>query len=177
MYVNTERLVLVPLDARQMRLWLEEITVLEKELDCIYRAETMEGDFLRIVEGQLSVTEQNEPHYYWYGFWFLIRKSDRTVVGSADFKAGPNGKGEVEIGYGLGKEFEHNGYMTEAVKAMCDWAKKRDGVSHVIAETYLDNQPSQNILRRCGFTETKREDSIWWKLQKLNNTKGVVALR
>ena len=164
MYVNTERLVLVPLNARQMRLWLEQITELEKELDCTYKAESLEGDFLKIVKGQLHVTEQNENNYYWHSFWFLIRKSDRTVVGSADFKTGPNENGEVEIGYGLGKEFEHNGYMTEAVKAMCDWAKNQSGVSHVIAETYLDNEPSQNILCRCGFTETKRDNSIWWKL-------------
>lgn len=94
----------------------------------------------------------------------MVRKSDRTVVGSADFKAGPNEKGEVEIGYGLSKEFEHNGYMTEAVRAMCLWAKAQNGVSHVIAETYLDNMPSQNILKRCGFEETMRGESVWWRL-------------
>ena len=33
-------------------------------------------------------------------------KTDRIVVGSADFKGLPNAQGEVEIGYGLGKEFE-----------------------------------------------------------------------
>lgn len=43
------------------------------------------------------------------------------------------------------------------------WAKAQNGVSHVIAETYLENAPSQNILRRCGFVETKRGESVWWR--------------
>ncbi|MFB0921518.1 MAG: GNAT family N-acetyltransferase [Oscillospiraceae bacterium] len=164
MKVDTERLELVALDARQMRLWLRDLSALEKELNCTYKAEALEGDFLRIVEGQAKLTEENAAEYYWHSFWFLIRKSDRTVVGSADFKKGPNEKGEVEIGYGLGKEFEHNGYMTEAVKAMCDWAKRQPKVKNVIAETLLDNQPSQNILKRCGFKETSRGESVWWRV-------------
>ena len=164
MLINTERLELIPLDARQMWLWLNDLPTLEKELNCSYKGEELEGIFLKIVEGQAVLTEKNADQYYWHSFWFLVRKSDRVVVGSADFKAGPNEKGEVEIGYGLSKEFEHNGYMTEAVRAMCLWAKAQSKVSHVIAETYLDNAPSQNILKRCGFVETKRDESIWWRL-------------
>ena len=147
-----------------MRLWLEDIPTLEKELNCSYKGEALEGSFLRIVKGQAVLTEENASEYFWYSFWFLIRKNDRTVVGSADFKGGPNQYGEVEIGYGLNKEFEHNGYMTEAIGAMCAWAKAQEGISHVTAETYLDNVPSQNILKRCGFVETSRGDSVWWKL-------------
>ena len=164
MLINTERLELIPLDARQMWLWLNDLPKLEKELNCSYKGEELEGFFLKIVDGQAILTEKNASEYYWHSFWFLVRKSDRTVVGSADFKAGPNEKGEVEIGYGLSKEFEHNGYMTEAVRAMCLWAKAQNGVSHVIAETYLDNMPSQNILKRCGFEETMRGESVWWRL-------------
>lgn len=164
MLVNTERLELHALNAPQMRLWLGDLSALEKELSCSYKAEALEGIFLKIVEGQAVLTEENADKYYWHSFWFLIRKSDRVVVGSADFKAGPNENGEVEIGYGLGREFEHNGYMTEAVAAMSAWAKAQDGVSHVVAETDLDNAPSQNILKRCGFAETRRGESVWWKV-------------
>lgn len=164
MIINTERLELHVLDARQMRLWLNDIPTLEKELNCSYQAEPIEGFFRKIIEGQTKLTEENASEYFWHSFWFLIRRSDRTVVGSADFKTGPNENGEVEIGYGLGKEFEHNGYMTEAVAAMCLWAKAQDGLSHVIAETDLDNAPSQNILQRCGFEETRRDKSVWWKI-------------
>ena len=164
MIVDTERLELYVLNAPQMRLWLTDIPALERQLNCSYRGEPIEGIFLKIIEGQAVLTEEHESEYYWHSFWFLIRKSDRVVVGSAHFKSGPNENGEVEIGYGLGKEFEHNGYMTEAVAAMCQWAKAQPGISHVVAETYLDNAPSQNILKRCGFSETRRGESVWWRV-------------
>lgn len=124
----------------------------------------MEGIFKEIVSSQLLACKKDPAHYMWYTFWFLIRKSDRTVVGSASFKDIPNEKGEVEIGYGLGKAFEHNGYMTEAVKALCRWALGQNGVQHVTAETDPEGSASQNILKTCGFTEYKRDETIWWRL-------------
>lgn len=60
---------------------------------------------------------------------------------------------------------EHNGYMTEAVRAMCSWAKEQEGVSCITAETEADGFASQHILKRCGFTEYARNDTIWWRMQ------------
>ncbi|RXI42134.1 N-acetyltransferase [Clostridium tetani] len=164
MMIQTERLELIPLTLNQLKLWSEDIPKLEKELDCYYKAEEMKGFFLEIVKGQYEITRKDPNNYLWHSFFFLIRKEDRVVVGSADFKDVPNENGEVEIGYGLGKEFEHNGYMTEAVKAMCEWALKQNGVTSVIAETDLDGFASQRILERCGFKNYKQEESIWWRL-------------
>ncbi len=164
MRIQTERLELIPLTPHQLKLWIEDVSALEKELNCSYKAEPMEGFFLDIVKGQLEVTEKDRGNYLWHSFWFLIRKSDRVVVGSSDFKDAPNKNNEVEIGYGLGKEFEHNGYMTEAVKAMCDWALKQSTVSSIIAETDLDGFASQKVLKRCGFKKCKKEKTLWWRL-------------
>lgn len=164
MTLKTERLELVPLLPYQLRLWVEDIPKLEKDLKCSYRAEPMEGLFLEIVKEQLEKVEKNTNDYLWHSFWFLIRKSDQVVVGSADFKDIPNTDQEVEIGYGLGKDFEHHGYMTEAVQAMCKWALEQENVSHIIAETDIDGFASQRILQRCGFIETRREETIWWRL-------------
>ena len=161
---ETERLCLIPLTAKQLQLWVEDITTLEKELNCNYQAEPMEDLFLEIVKGQVKKTIDDEANYLYHTFWLLVRKTDRIVVGSADFKDVPNENGEVEIGYGLGKEFEHNGYMTEAVKTMCKWALEQNGVSHVIAETDIDSPASQNILKRCGFSLYKQADTCWWRL-------------
>jgi [ribosomal protein S5]-alanine N-acetyltransferase len=164
MKIETERLLLVPLSPRQLKLWVEDIPSLEKELNAVYMAEPMEGFFSDIVKDQLKKAEEDPQNFLWYSFWFLIRKSDRVVVGSADFKNIPDETGEVEIGYGLGEKFEHNGYMTEAVKAMCDWALKQNMVSSVIAETYLDGFASQKILERCGFKKYQQGETLWWRV-------------
>ncbi|WP_411679429.1 GNAT family N-acetyltransferase [Clostridium thailandense] len=162
MIIETERLKLILLTANQLKLWTEDIPALEKELKCTYKAEAMEGIFLEIVKGQYEITQKDPNNCLWHSFFFLIRKEDRVVVGSADFKDIPNEKGEVEIGYGLGKDFEHKGYMTEAVKAMCQWALKQNYVTNVIAETDFENFSSQNILKRCGFKKYKQGETLWW---------------
>lgn len=164
MLIQTERLELIPLTLNQLKLWIEDISQLEKELDCSYKAESMEGFFLEVVKGQYEITQKDPNNYLWHSFFFLVRKDDRVVVGSADFKDIPNENGDVEIGYGLGKEFEHNGYMTEAVKSMCGWALKQNGVTSVIAETDLEGLASQKILKRCGFKKDKEEETLWWRL-------------
>lgn len=164
MKIETERLEITALTPEQLELWLNQLPLLEQELECSYEAEPMEGMFREIVAGQLEIVRKARENYMWTSFWFIIRKSDRAVVGSMDFKAPPDHEGQVEIGYGLGKAFEHNGYMTEAIRTMCRWAAEQRGVSHVIAETDLDGLASQRILQRCGFTEYNRDNTVWWRL-------------
>lgn len=162
--LETERLELHPLKVDELKLWIENLPKLEKLLSCSYKAEPLEGIFLEIVKGQLEITKLHPNEYMWHSFWLLIRKSDRVVVGSADFKDIPNVDGEVEIGYGLGIQFEKQGYMTEAVQAMIKWAMGQEGVKHIIAETDLDGFASGRILQKCGFKEIARNQTIWWRL-------------
>lgn len=143
------------------------MAALEAELNCVYNAEPMEETFLAIVKGQCAVTEQDAGNEPWHSFWWIMRKEDRTVIGSADFKAPPE-NGAVEIGYGLGKAHEHHGYTTETVEAMCRWAFSQPAVNTVIAETEAGNLPSQRVLRRCGFAEYERNETIWWKRKRLD---------
>ena len=165
--LQTERLELVPLTALQLRKWLEHPDELERELMCSYRAEPLTGFFREIVEQQLCATRNDlDRNYVWHSFWFLIRRYDRVVVGSADFKDVPDAHGEVEIGYGLGDGFCKNGYMTEAVRAMCEWAFSQSGVKQILAETEPDNGASQRVLLRCGFREISRGETIHFCLQR-----------
>lgn len=84
----------------------------------------------------------------------IFCKDDRRVVGSAGVKDVPNKN--VEVCYGLSEEFEHNAYMTEAVKAMCEWALKQNSVINVIVETDLEYFASQRILEHCEFEKNKQ---------------------
>lgn len=164
MQLETERLWIIPLSAKQLSLWICDIPALERELQCAYQGEPVEGIFRDIVKGQAEKTAQDEANCLYHTFWFLVRKADRVAVGSDDFKNVPDQREEVEIGYGLGKDFEGRGYMTEAVRAMCAWALGQRGVSSVIAETEKNHFASQNVLRRCGFALYRQEETHWWRL-------------
>ncbi|WP_313072296.1 GNAT family N-acetyltransferase [Lacrimispora sp.] len=162
--IETNRLELIPLPPNALKLCVENLAELEKEMNCSYQGEPLEGYLLAIIKSQLDLVQRDPDNYIWHSIWLLIRNTDRVVIGSAAFKNTPDVDMEVEIGYGLGKAFEHNGYMTEAVKAMCDWALMQGTITHVIAETYLNGFASQRILKRCGFKEVRREKTIWWRL-------------
>ncbi|MFT8477445.1 MAG: GNAT family N-acetyltransferase [Liquorilactobacillus sp.] len=167
MIIETDRLDLVPLTVAQYHHWINNISLLEKELECSYQAEPLEDIFLSILRKQFVVTKKDAKNYLYHTFWFLIRKTDRVVVGSADFKDLPDNQDEVEIGYGLGKRFNHKGYMTEAIQAMCHWALTQENVSCIIAETEISNSASQNMLRRCGFKTYQKGSACWWRLPKI----------
>lgn len=163
MQLATNRLYLVPLTAEQLTLWIDDLPTLEQQLLCTYQAEPIEGLFLDIIRGQIERTIKDQAHYLYHTFWLIVRKADRVVIGSADFKDVPNQCGEVEIGYGLGPDFEHKGYMTEALTAMCDWVLLQKPVEHVLAETEATNLASQNVLKRCGFQLYRKSDTFWWR--------------
>lgn len=129
-------------------------------MNCTYRAEPLAGIFREIAAGQLTAVLADPSNTPWHSFWLLIRKTERTVVGSAVFKGPPDSEGCVEIGYGLGREFEHNGYMAKAVEALCRWALRQEGVRQITAKTDADDFASQRLLQRCGFRERSRGETV-----------------
>lgn len=164
MKIETERLTIIALTPEQLEKLVNSISQLENDLKCSYRAEKIEGIFREILLSQVKKSKEDRENYLWHSFWLIIRKMDNIVVGTIDFKNIPNEKMEVEIGYGLGKAYEHHGYMTETVQAICGWAKNQSGVKSIIAETELDNFPSERVLQRCGFIEYSRNATVWWRL-------------
>ncbi len=164
MEIETKRLKIIALTPEQLEILVNNISKFESELKCSYQGEKIEGIFKHILFNQSLKVKANHNAYLWLTFWLIIRKKDNIVVGTIDFKDIPNTKGEVEIGYGLGKAYEHFGYMTEAVEAFCLWGKKQKEVKYIVAETEIDNFPSQRVLQKCGFVEYFRDKTIWWRL-------------
>lgn len=164
MTLETERLEIYALTPGELLLLAEDMAELEKSLAVTYRAEPVEGHFREIVLSQARVASEDRENYLWHTFWLIIRKEGRVVVGSIDFKSPPDEEGMVEIGYGLGEEFEKNGYMSETVRRMRLFALETPGVTGIKAETEKDNIASQNVLKNCGFVLYRREETLWWKL-------------
>lgn len=97
---------------------------------------------------------ENPEHRQWYTLWFIeLKEQPYVIVGDLSFK-GLNPDGMVELGYGLRDGYCGKGYMTEAVRAITQWALKQSNVSRVEAETEPDNIASQNVLINTGYIQT-----------------------
>ena len=172
MQIELEDLIIYPLNSEDLSLWLNnDIASLEKHLKCTYSAFPVD-DLLEDYAYTQFILGLSEPqeNWLWFTYWFIIRKSDRKVIGTLCFKGKPSLNGEVEVGYALGKEFEHKGYMTKALTALIKYVKNLPNVKHIIAETKKDNFPSQNLLKRCGFEQYKQTDfSLWFRANLIRN--------
>ena len=136
MRVEPERMYLYPLSDEEMRL------VIEKESD-----PEMKQAYTEMLEGCLS----NSDKRIWYAIWNMELKDESgIIVGDFCFK-GLSDDGVIEIGYGLKEEYRHHGYMTEAVKAITEWALSQESVKQVEAETDAENIASQKVLLQSGF--------------------------
>ena len=56
-----------------------------------------------------------------------------------------------ELGFGLLPQWQHQGYMTEAIQALLDVFRKR-GIRYVWACCFRENSASERLIRRCGFS-------------------------
>lgn len=115
-------------------------------------SEETDGD-LKAAYGEMLAGCETEPNLrQWFAAWFL-ELPDGVRIGDLCFK-GLGADGMVEIGYGLLPEFFGQGYATEAVAAMTQWASQQSGVSRIEAETEPGNTASQRVLEKAGFVPT-----------------------
>lgn len=134
--VKTEHLIIYPLSDSDME------NLIEVELDT---------DIKQAYSEMLDGCKQNHELRIWYAVWNMqLNDGAGRSVGDLSFK-GLNSNGMVEIGYGIKKEYEGHGYMTEAVTAMARWASEQTSVKYVEAETDPDNKASQRVLEKAGF--------------------------
>jgi len=163
--IETARLKLVPLLPAQLCQYLKADGSLEAGLGLRQPVgEPISEDLVEALE-QFIIPASSDPDrdYRYYTLWTLILKSEQVAVGDICFKGEPDAEGQIEIGYGTYGRYQHQGYMTEAVGAMVEWAAAQPKVRVILAETLRDNLPSQRILERNGFTRQKEtETSIWW---------------
>ena len=92
---------------------------------------------------------ENPDQWDWYAIWMIELKIG-THIEELCFK-GLSADGIAEIGYGISEEYQNNGYATEAVRAVLEWAFSHPDVTAVEAETDSDNVASKRVLEKCGF--------------------------
>lgn len=79
---------------------------------------------------------------------FLITLHDETVIGACGIAMQDNAP---DAGYWLGPKYWGNGYATEAVRALVDFAFTELGHDTLHAGARVTNPASRRILEKCGF--------------------------
>lgn len=94
-----------------------------------------------------------------YGFYYIIRRAHDasdvagdTLIGVGGFKGPPNENGEVELGYGVAREYQRRGYASEAVQAWLKMAFDDPAVRTVVGQTLSSLVPSIGVLEKAGFS-------------------------
>ncbi|ANC20055.1 GNAT family N-acetyltransferase [Bacillus cereus] len=118
------------------------------------------------IVGHVENIKQDAALLSW-GAWYVLRKEDDIVLGDIGFKGKPNENQTVEIGYGFIEKYWNQGYATEAVRGLIDWAFKTGEVETIIAETLLDNYSSMRVLEKLHMKRVNAtETMINWKIEK-----------
>jgi ribosomal-protein-alanine N-acetyltransferase len=89
------------------------------------------------------------------GYTFLIfRQSDETLLGGISLSNIRRGVAQTgTLGYWMGKDHSGKGLMTQALRLVLDFCFGDLGLHRVEAACLPSNEPSQRLLRRCGFGE------------------------
>lgn len=88
--------------------------------------------------------------------WLIFDKSSNQIAGTAGFYRGfLNNQGE--IGCVLLPDSQGKGMMSQALKLIIKFGLNEMKLDKIWAATHVENEKANQLLKRLGFHETKRE--------------------
>jgi RimJ/RimL family protein N-acetyltransferase len=160
--IRTERLELVPFSMGAMRATLErDLQRASAELGAEVPPDIYDrlGGLFMLRTAQLEVDPDGAA---WLARAMVVSEGGgplrpdaplrRRMIGSIGFHSEPS-HGVVEIGYHVEPGYRRQGYASEAVGAMLDWASGH-GIHRIRAAVSPTNAASLGVVRRFGFRQT-----------------------
>lgn len=85
-----------------------------------------------------------------YGLFVVEEKASGAFVGRVGAWL-PEGRAEVELGWGVARAHWSKGYAYEAARAAGDWMFATLAIPRIASFVHVDNAPSQKLARRLGM--------------------------
>jgi RimJ/RimL family protein N-acetyltransferase len=86
-----------------------------------------------------------------FGTYQVVRRADDSVIGDVGFMGPPDATGAVSVGCAITEDAQGQGYGTEALAVLLEWARGQSGLTCVLADTTRSNLASQRLLERVGL--------------------------
>ncbi len=153
-HLYSERLVLVPLNSTQLQLYLEQPNQFEIELGLPTSRLILTDRVRRAIRMKLAkMGDAEEAKHAWLTYWLIVVRELHFGAGLVGFKGFPDHRGEAEIGYGIDPDYQGQGYMTEAVTTMMDWAFQDKACNSIVAiAVQKPNIASRRVLEKVGMS-------------------------
>jgi len=165
--IPTTRFTLIPLTQQQLEMCLSDISVLEKQLGLTITRDFFTERVQRAIRMKVEKMRKAEPaRHAWFTYWLIVTKEDNIGAGMLGFKGYPNADGSTEVGYGIDPAYQNKGYMSEAVKALIDWAFSH-AYCRVVTATDVENPASSHLLEKLGAHLVRKSDKFTsWEIRK-----------
>lgn len=151
MNIETERILLVPATAHHIKTELKDIKLLSGLLNCQIPGNWPPEELKDAIPYFLSTIEDKPACIDWlYRYCILKDNGSSELIGSIGFLNMPDENGTVETGYSILPQYQGNGYATEMLNAIVEWALE-NGAEKIIARSDMDNVKSQKVLVKAGF--------------------------
>lgn len=87
-------------------------------------------------------------HKNYYNWCIRLKEENYVVIGAIELSFVDDKT--LSVGYCLSPKYWHNGYMTEALKLVIQYAKELN-CRNIVAECCIENEASIKILKNVGF--------------------------
>ncbi len=148
--VNTPRLEAIALWPELARAAVEDRDRLAQMLNAKVPDEFPPEIMADVMELFAAKLEADPALVGWWGWYLVLNEpgQERLLIGTAGFNGYPDRDGNLLMGYSLISTHEGQGYATEAVGGLLNWAFQQPQVMSVSAETFPDHIASIRVMEK-----------------------------
>jgi RimJ/RimL family protein N-acetyltransferase len=145
--IESKRLVLRPLETNDA----SDIQRLAGDYEVARWAENVphpyeDGEAEKFIDHSAEKYRRNEAYTF-----AIVESETGKFIGTIDIRLEGKIKGEGEIGYWIGREYQGKGYATEATRSLLAFAVDHLELERIIANVLEKNDASISVLKKCGM--------------------------
>ena len=118
-------------------------------------SEEMTEDLVNFARYRLAQMEADPSIQPWLARAMVRTEPDgrRSAIGTLGFHGPPDERNVVEVGYRVEAPYRRQGYTSEAVRGLFDWAYREHGIRRFRASISPTNAASLNLAAGFGFRQ------------------------
>lgn len=154
------------------------LRLLKKEdIDCLFELES-DADVQQFSPSGVKTYEQTKAAVNKFIFdyedkglpcFFLFKLASDEFIGRAMFFIWT--EDDIEVGYSLHKRFWGNGYATEMLGLLLEWARTNINADYITACSEAANPASLRVLEKCGMEYYKKDidEGVEYRCYRIKN--------